>query len=190
MKEEIKAQRWKGDFAKPPSPWVMWAGLSARPRDSQAIVLTTTVTVRQAHGLSDYYPPGGPADAVKSGGHGIPQTLPLPDPEPGRQVVSASGSNVPLAAPPESESACMCDKQRKTLCALCSLLYFWHQMCVFPTLRNSILGAHWVGVPQFNSVLTLTAQSQCRPRRLSPRRLRFRCQVQAEVVTCTLNNWL
>jgi hypothetical protein len=32
---------------------------------------------------------------------------PLPDPEPGRQVESASGSNVPLAAPPESESACM-----------------------------------------------------------------------------------
>ena len=77
------------------------------PPDSQAVVLTTIVTNMQAHGLSDYCPPGGPAEATKSGGGGIPQTLPLPDPEPGRQVVSASGSNVPLAAPPESESAYM-----------------------------------------------------------------------------------
>ena len=32
---------------------------------------------------------------------------PLCDLEPGRQVESASASNVPLAAPPKGESACM-----------------------------------------------------------------------------------
>ena len=71
------------------------------PPDSQAIVLTTIVTNMQVHGLSDYCPPGGPAEATKSGGGRHSTDTPLPDPEPGRQVESASGSNVPLAAPPK-----------------------------------------------------------------------------------------
>ena len=124
MKEEIKAQRWRGDFAKPPGPWVMWAVLSARPPDSKAIVLTTTETVRQAHGLSDYCPPRSPAEAVKSGGtvfHRHSATW--------SRAWQTGGVSLWQSCPPGCSSwgwECVhvCDKQRK-LSALCSLLYFF-----------------------------------------------------------------
>ena len=95
------------------------------PPDSQAVVLTTIVTNMQAHGLSDYCPPGGPAEATKSGGGGIPQTLPY------LTQSLADRWSLPLAVTSPwllllrvRVRACVCDKQRKTLCALCSLLYF------------------------------------------------------------------
>ena len=73
--------------------------------------------------MGELGPKGGAQRLPNQGGRYSTDT-PLPDLEPGRQVESASGSNVPLAAPPEGESACMSVCQAKENSALCSLLYF------------------------------------------------------------------
>ena len=90
-------------------------------------------------------PTWGPCRRCQIWGARYSTDTPLPDPEPGRQVVSASGSNVPLAAPPESESACMRVWQAKEN-SLCTVLT--------PVLLTPDV---WVShTKQFNPRCTLT----------------------------------